>query len=263
LTEAATQALEYDLTGVTVSVASNSGKTKECARLIRHLRGKGHRDIIGLVAQKGSPVQEETDACYVLSCGGEDAVAATKSVVEQALFYDVLFRTINGKRIPDLAKLGGLITETLKAPVPREIVEAASKASMLYWAGRNDGAAEELTLKSNEIARRKSDFLEGTYAVHGIEEVMDPTDLIVVVDPFPAEEEKFAEVLVKGVGAKVDAISSRTTSFPTFVIPDDDGFSPYLQLAAGWNILVEGGVGCGINLDKPQRARKVGNEFPG
>jgi glucosamine--fructose-6-phosphate aminotransferase (isomerizing) len=35
----------------------------------------------------------------------------------------------------------------------------------------------------------------------------------------------------------------------------------YLELAAGWNLLVEVGVQTGIDLDKPVRARKVGNEF--
>ena len=34
-------------------------------------------------------------------------------------------------------------------------------------------------------------------------------------------------------------------------------------MAAGWNLLVEVGMQLGINLDKPQRARKVGNEFVG
>jgi hypothetical protein len=34
-------------------------------------------------------------------------------------------------------------------------------------------------------------------------------------------------------------------------------------LSAGWNILVEVGINLGINLDKPTRARKVGNEFVG
>ncbi len=43
----------------------------------------------------------------------------------------------------------------------------------IYFAGRNNGVAEELTLKTNEITHKKSDYLEGTYAVHGIEEVMN------------------------------------------------------------------------------------------
>ena len=36
---------------------------------------------------------------------------------------------------------------------------------------------------SNEITRKKSDFLEGTYVVHGIEEVMDKNDIVFVIDP--------------------------------------------------------------------------------
>jgi glucosamine--fructose-6-phosphate aminotransferase (isomerizing) len=34
-------------------------------------------------------------------------------------------------------------------------------------------------------------------------------------------------------------------------------------MAAGWNVLVEAGLALGVNLDKPLRARKVGNEFTG
>ena len=40
-----------------------------------------------------------------------------------------------------------------------------------------------------------------------------------------------------------------------------EGFQTVLQLLAGWNILVQVGVALGINLDKAQRARKIGNEF--
>ena len=32
-------------------------------------------------------------------------------------------------------------------------------------------------------------------------------------------------------------------------------------MAAGWNVLVETGIRLGVDLDKPERARKVGNEF--
>ena len=36
---------------------------------------------------------------------------------------------------------------------------------------------------------------------------------------------------------------------------------PYVFLCAGWTVLVEVGISDGINLDKPERARKVGNEM--
>ena len=62
---------------------------------------------------------------------------------------------------------------------------------------------------------------------------------------------------------KVFAIAAQETSFPTIRIPRVWGFDTFLQLLAGWNVLVHVGVHNGIHLDKPVRARKVGNEFLG
>ncbi|MEW5816479.1 MAG: SIS domain-containing protein [Spirochaetota bacterium] len=261
--EGATQALEYALDDYTVFAASNSGKTKECVRLVKRLKSQGHNNIIGVVATPGSPIMQAADATYVLGCGPEKAVAATKSVIEQALFYDLLFRSANNAPLPDLVKLGGFITQAMEQPLPKEITEVIVKARVVYFAGRNNGVAEELALKTNEITRKKSDFLEGTYAVHGIEEVMNRDEAVVIINPFEEEEEKFTEVLTKGVGLPVFAIASRKTSFPTIVIPEYGDFTSYIELAAGWNLLVEIGVTLGINLDKAERARKVGNEFIG
>jgi len=60
---------------------------------------------------------------------------------------------------------------------------------------------------------------------------------------------------------KVVAIASRQTRFPTLIIPDGGNWKNYLELAAGWNVLLEIGLALGIDLDKPVRARKVGNEY--
>ena len=63
------------------------------------------------------------------------------------------------------------------------------------------------------------------------------------------------------MGVKVISIASRDTLFPTLRIPDQvAAWNEYVLLAAGWNLLVEGGLAAGVNLDKPERARKVGNE---
>ncbi|MFO0916846.1 MAG: hypothetical protein U0872_00825 [Planctomycetaceae bacterium] len=51
--------------------------------------------------------------------------------------------------------------------------------------------------------------------------------------------------------------------FPTIQIPDAGDLAGFVQLVAGWNLLVEAGLQLGINIDKPERARKVGNEFTG
>ena len=168
---------------------------------------------------------------------------------------------LHGVKMEGLKEFAGKTEEALTLKIDTSITEIIRKASKIYFAGRNNGVAEELALKTNEITRKKSDYLEGTFAVHGIEEVMDKSEVLIWIEPFAAEQEKFNECLVKGVGMNIIAVSTKKTMFPTIIIPDGGEYSEYVQLAAGWNILVETGISLGIDLDKPERARKVGNEY--
>lgn len=262
-TEGATQALEYNLSDYLVLGASNSGKTKEVIRLFKKLKSEGHEGLLGLTSHAGTPLGELSRFSHVLNCGNEDAVAATKSVVEQSLYVTSLVSHLNDQEIPDLAALPSAIETCLKANIPAELIEKAANAETLYFSGRNNGVAEELTLKTNEITRKKSDFLEGTYGVHGIEEVMSKNDVVILVNPFESEEEKFETCLKNGVGLDIIAISDRQTRFPTIQIPKLSTWQSVLELCMGWNLLVEIGLKLNIDLDKPERARKVGNEFVG
>ena len=265
-TEGDRQAGEYDLSSFAVFAASNSGQTKEIIWLFDKLKKAGQKNLFGLTANKKTKLEEMSDAAFVLTCGKEDAVAATKSVAEQALFYQALLGKVSGDCCScscDLNALGDAIEDALTLEIDPEIVKAIAGAGTIYFAGRNDGVAEELTLKTNEITRKKSDYLEGTYALHGIEEVMNPDDVVIFIDPYEAELEKIDETLVKGVGMKVFAVSTKDTGFPTIKIKDVGNLNTYVQLAVGWNILVEVGLSLNVNLDKPVRARKVGNEFVG
>lgn len=261
-TDGSRQCAQYDLSAFAAFCASNSGRTKEVVLLAKKLGEAGNKNRFGLSANKGTLLEEACEKTFVLTCGWEQAVAATKSVIEQALFYESIMRHIAGS-INGLAceELAGMVETALTMSIDADIVKAATKAPTIFFAGYNDGVAEELTLKTNEITRKKSDYLEGTYAVHGIEEVMDENDIVFVVDPIEAEEDKFQEVLVDGVGLKVVAISNRDTRFPTIRVPDAGQLTPYVYLSVGWNLLVEIGLALGIDLDKPERARKVGNEL--
>lgn len=265
-TDGARQAHEYDLADYCVFAASNSGQTKEVISLFTELQKQGHARRFGLTANANTKLDALSNRCYVLACGKENAVAATKSVVEQGLFYRSLLGAFDGG-LADMtrnqAAAAAAARQVLETELDAQLVGAIARAPMIYFAGRNTGVAEELTLKTNEITRKKSDYLEGTYAVHGVEEVMNPNEVVLVVDPFPAECQKFKEVLVDGVGMTVIAIAHRETPFPTIRIPQLDGYDSVLELLAGWNVLVQVGVTLGINLDKPTRARKIGNEFIG
>ena len=264
-TEGARQAHEYDLSNFAVFGASNSGRTKELISLCTRLGQQGHTKRFGLTANSPCMLETVTDRCYTLGCGKEDAVAATKSVVEQALFYrSLLLPWETASPMPANRQLAcEKAQEVLEAELESALVEKIAKATVIYFAGRNNGVAEELTLKANEIMHKKSDYLEGTYAVHGIEEIMKPEEVVVVIDPFPAEIAKFKTALVDGVGMTVIAVADEETSLPTILIPRVEGYQTVLQLLAGWNLLVQVGVALGINLDKAERARKIGNEFIG
>jgi len=262
-TEAGRQSQEYDLTDWAVFGLSNSGRTREVIELFTQLRQRGHRHLYSLTAFPNTKLESLATKGYVLSCGEEGAVAATKSVIEQALFYRALLEAVAGQK--QLASRSGELSrqfeQALTMPIEEQLTDAIAGANLIYWAGRNEGVVEELTLKTNEITRKSADYLEGTYAVHGIEEVMNRDQVVIWVEPYEDSEEKIVDVLVKGVGLKVIAVASRPTRFPTIRIPDAGDLAGYVQMAAGWNILVEVGLRSGVNLDKPTRARKVGNEF--
>ena len=256
------QAEGYDLSKFTVLIDSNSGRTKEALMLARKLQAEGHKATFALSANPDTPIRQACVGGHVLGCGWEEAVAATKSVVEQGLFCESIFWNVAGKDMkPALKGLPEKLETALTLPVPAEIVEWVKGAHTIYFSGYNDGVAEELTLKTNEITRRKSDFLEGTYAVHGIEEVMQEGDIVFLVNPIESEYDKFLTVF-KGAGVHVVAIDTKPTPFErTILVPDAGAMQPYVYLCAGWNILVEVASSDGINLDKPERARKVGNEM--
>lgn len=264
-TEAGRQSQEYPLADWAVLGMSNSGRTAEVIRLFNMLKDDGHKRLFSLTALAQSTLEGLAHQGFVLKCGKEGAVAATKSVIEQALFCRALVEAVNGSTdfASKLPKLASAVETALTMPIDNEWIGTLSKAGTIYFAGRNDGVAEELALKTNEITRKRSDFLEGTYAVHGIEEIMTADDVVIWIDPYIESEQKFHDCLVKGVGLTVIAVASRPTMFPTIMIPDAGDLNCFVQLCAGWNILVEIGTKLGINVDKPQRARKVGNEFTG
>ena len=136
-----------------------------CHRLCRRCR-------LSFGGRHCSKLESFADVGIVLKCGKENAVAATKSVVEQALFCQALSEAAElgvDEPLPlqqRTASLAAAIERALAAAVPSAVVAAMANSPVLYWAGPNDGVAEELTLKTNEITRKRSHFLEGTYAVH-------------------------------------------------------------------------------------------------
>jgi len=257
--EGSRQSAEYDLDGHVVIGASNSGRTKEIVELFNKLKDNPRIFPVALTSNHDTPLEKLCILSHVLNCGKENAIAATKSSMEQALFYLALLAELeNVEEIKaNLKPAARAIDETLKMQISPEIIRSISKSKIIHFAGRNNGVAEELALKTNEVARKNSVFFEGTYVIHGAQEVLDSQDTIVLVEPFKEEMAKYKDVLVGEAGMNVIAVSKDETPFPTIKIPSVEHYNEFIQLASGWNLLVEAGVSLSVNLDKPIRAHKV------
>ena len=64
-----------------------------------------------------------------MKCGKENAVAATKSVVEQGLFYDSLLRNLTGEKMEELNDLSVKTEQALTAKIESGITDIIQKAS--------------------------------------------------------------------------------------------------------------------------------------
>jgi glutamine---fructose-6-phosphate transaminase (isomerizing) len=260
-TEGSFQLLDYKLNEFIVIGASNSGKTKELVQLFRELKNSGHKNLFSVTCNAGTPLEDYSRGCLILDICPELAVAATKSVIAQALVYEYLLQKLLNYSFP-FVDLSSKFKRTLETEISPEVVLAMLKADTIYYAGFNNGVAEELALKTNEILRKKSGFLPGTYLLHGIEEVIQKNDVIILVDPVESEFEKIQAIYQKSIGVSIIALTKESSPFMNIPVPDSIQFHDgYLKLAAGWNLLVEAGIRLNVQLDKTTRARKIGNEF--
>lgn len=259
-TQGSYQSMDYNLSEDTILLGSNSGFTKETTTLLRKLLAEGHRDIWGVTSNPESPLAKESPHTYVLKAGAEKAVAASKSIAEQTLFTIASIAAAEGRDLrANALRAADAFDEIFAQEIDPEFINRLTAARILFFAGVNDGVAEELTLKTNEICSKPSAFFEGTYCYHGPEEVMTSRDVIVFVNPFESEDANTAKIFQREVGCTVLCISSRPTSFPTIRIPSVPDFDWLLRLAAGWRLLIATGNALGNDVDHPRRARKVGN----
>jgi len=256
-----TEALIYDLKGFAVFAATNSGRTKETVRLLKKLGSEGHKGLFAITNSPGAPVIDAACMSCILSCGMEKAIPATKSLIEQALFYHALLFEMAGISLDGLDETASAFDETLSRDVSHEIVELSANAPFIYFAGWGNGVAEELSLKAGELLRKKTRYLDGTLILHGIEEIMDKGELVVLIDPFEEEEVIIKKRLEENIGVNVIAISERETIFPTIQIAEAPGFECYIQMAAAWNMLIEASLMLGLDIDHPARVKKIGNVY--
>jgi len=229
------EAREMPLASYAVLALSRSGKTREVRDLVAHL--------------------EETDhgAFFTMGELDERAFPSTRSVVGEALLVDAVFDArlaeplVTGKGPRE--RLASGMERIFDADVSAELTDPLAAAERIWLCGRDDGVAEELALKCCELARKPAAFLEGTRLLHGLQAVIGPKDALVLVDPFPEEAERMV-ARAHALGAAAVAIADAPQAgIPTLACERSAGLDGYLQLAAGWSLLVALGLHLGKDLD--------------
>src|SRR3989338_645503 len=259
-----------DFSETYVFLCSNSGMTKETILLLEHIKKRKAR-YAAVTAVPESILAKKCEEKIIMQCGFEKGVAATKSVIEQGLILDSLVLNLaknQGKKI-NFSKIKRYASDASKsilwninASAPSNMIETLAKASSIYFIGRKTGVADEITLKAHEIARKNAFFYPDTHIVHGIEESIEPNP-IVLFEPskfkdFISDFRDFSRRIncnLYGVDSKmfIEGVKIKSTPY----------FENYCLLAGGWGLLRNIAKKQNINIDKPKKALKVGNQYKG
>lgn len=259
-----------DFSDTYIFLCSNSGKTKEIILLLDYAQKHGAK-CIAVTAVADSILAQRADAKIILNCGFEQGVAATKSVVEQGLVYDSLIFHLaknQGKEVDfnalrdDLNKTAENIENNINAKVSADLLPSLVKEDHYFVVGLDNGVAEEITLKTYEIARKMALFFADTHIVHGPEESIDSGCALIfepkVFESYLSDFQKFSDK----THCYLIGIDSNSL-IPGLEIEINETFRNYCLLAGGWAVLRNVAIELGIDIDHPVKASKVGNPFTG
>ena len=248
-----------------VFLGSNSGKTYEILEMAEKLKSR-KIEFFGVTADPGSDLARLCNGrIYRLQGNFEKGVAATKSIIDQALFYDSIIHEILGLEFP-LGNKGKLseqacriMEENFNREMPDDILDRTHphEDNTYYWIDHDTGVGAELKLKTNEIAGKRAIYESGTQILHGPGEAMKPKDVVFVVGSRFYTQKDREELQKLAAKTRAETISLEEDSYlchlNTRLIPEFEG---YCQLPSGWNLLRRIAYKLDRNIDKPTVAVK-------
>lgn len=257
--------LQYaDFSNTFLFLASNSGKTKEVLLLLEHAKKHGAA-CIGITANVDSPLAQQCHETIFLTSQFEKGIAATKSVIEQALIYDSLIfhlaelqkKSVDFQQIKrDLKDTGEKIAQNAELLIDVKLLSVIAESPCYFFAGLETGVAEELALKMLELVRKPAVFYPDTLILHGPAEAIDQ-GTVVIVDPnqFELFASNFKE-FSKKTSTRIIGLGNGDISLAINKI-----FQNYCLLAGGWGLLRNIANYLHIDVDSPQKISKVGVPF--
>lgn len=261
--------LQYtDFTDTYLFLCSNSGNTKEVMLLLEHARERG-ATCIGVTAVTDSPLAKQCNEVVLLSGGLERGVAATKSVIEQALICDSLIFHLakeQGHQIDfsalqkNLKDAGDKMLSNINLVIEEQLLESLAHSPQYFFVGLDTGAAEEIALKAQETVRKLSMFYPDTEILHGPAEAIQHGYLIFFEPSYFKNYLKNFQVFAQTTSTKILEIGPNIFTSGLH-ISINETFKNYCLLAGGWGLLKNIVKFLNIDMDHPQKITKVGMPY--
>jgi glutamine---fructose-6-phosphate transaminase (isomerizing) len=262
---------KLDMTGTTAIALSQSGRTPDVVTYLERARGNG-AFTIALTNDPGSDLAGVAEAVLPLAAGDEQAVAATKTYLNQIAALGLLASHAAGKgrrfatSVRVVAEeLGELIPELERRVIP--VASAFSFTGRMFVIGRGPefASAREIALKLLETTRIAAEPLTATDLAHGPVAALDPLfpvwaiasndeTLSAVVEGAERARETGAVLIASGAAA--NAIPDAAYRLP---LPDlgSNLLGPLLSVVPGQLFAWALARARGLDPDRPRGLSKV------
>jgi glucosamine--fructose-6-phosphate aminotransferase (isomerizing) len=260
-----------DLSGSTVVALSQSGRTPDVVEYVERARAAG-AFTVAITNDPDSELASRADAVLPLSAGNEQAVAATKTYLNQLAALGLLAAHAAGQgrawgeHLRATADLLGTLIEELEARIP-ELALPFAFVGRMFVIGRGPefATAREIALKLLETCRIAAEPLTATDLAHGPIAALDPHFPVWTI---ASHDETLPAVLdaaerVRATGATLVASGSAATRVAgaEFVVPVPKApsplIAPLLSVVPGQLFAWAVARAKGLDPDRPNGLQKV------
>jgi glutamine---fructose-6-phosphate transaminase (isomerizing) len=260
-----------DLSGSTVVALSQSGRTPDVVEYVERARAAG----AFTVAITNDPVSElasRADAVLPLSAGNEQAVAATKTYLNQLAALGLLAAHLAGQgrawgeQLRTTADLLGPLIDELEARIP-ELALPFAFVGRMFVIGRGPefATAREIALKLLETCRIAAEPLTATDLAHGPIAALDPHFPVWTIashdETLPAVLDAAERVRATGATLVASGSAASQVAGAEFVVPVPEApsplISPLLSVVPGQLFAWAVARAKGLDPDRPNGLQKV------
>ncbi len=260
-----------DMSGSTVVALSQSGRTPDVVEYVERARAAG-AFTVAITNDPASELASRADAVLPLAAGAEQAVAATKTYLNQLAALGLLAAHAAGQgrafgeQVRAAAELLGPLIEQLEARIPELALQFAFVGRMfVIGRGPEFATAREIALKLLETCRIAAEPLTATDLAHGPVAALDPHFPVWTIashdETLPAVLDAAKRVRATGATLVASGSAADQVAGAEFVVPvprvPSPLIAPLLSVVPGQLFAWAVARAKGLDPDRPNRLEKV------